>query len=91
MTVAAFKAERPEFTNTDTAVVQTALDKAATMCPAEVWGARVNEGVSAYAAQWLALSPAGRGMELVSDGMTVYDQELNTLRSIVAGGPMVAR
>lgn len=89
MTAAEFKAAFPEFSNTSNSLVESEIEVAEVMCPASVWTdeTKRTRGIGLTVAQSLALSPAGRSMELASDGATVYDARLDDLRRQVAGGP----
>jgi hypothetical protein len=89
VTAAEFKAAFPEFSNADDDLVESEIANAEEMCPEDVWSveAKRTRGIGLTVAQSLALSPAGRGMQLESDGKTVYDERLNDLRRYFAGGP----
>lgn len=87
---ASFKAAFPEFGNAPNALVDATIARASLVCPASVWGAFVDQGIELTTAQWLALSPFGRSVQLVNkDGSTAYDQRLADLMTAVAGGPRV--
>lgn len=86
---ATFKAKFPEFENAPDAVVDAFITDAVVLCPDDVWGDFTDMGVELHTARSLALSPMGRGMELGSDGMTVYDGRLAELRRIVSIGGRV--
>lgn len=85
-----FIANFPEFTAAATStpvMVQSALDAAYLMTPIGIWTALQDEGAQLRAAQWIAMSPYGSGLELSrSDGSTLYDSRLNRLIAIVAAG-----
>jgi len=90
VTVASFKAQYREFAKADDAMVQAYLNDAALLAPASVWGSFADQYASLKAAQAIALSPAGREMQLTSkDGSTVYDSRISDLESRIVAGAMV--
>lgn len=87
VTAASFKAAFPEFANATEALVTATLERAVLDCPSDAWGQVTDRGIELTAAQSLALSPFGRGAQLVSkDGSTVYDERLECLKRGVALG-----
>lgn len=68
-------------------MAQNALDRAYALTPASIWGAMQDEGAQLRAAQSLALSPYGTGLQLIQkNGATNYDTRLDRLVAIVAAG-----
>jgi hypothetical protein len=89
VTAAAFKAAYPEFSNASDTLVESEIEVAEAMCPESIWTDETKRarGIGLTVAQSLALSPAGRDMQLAADGTTVYDARLDDLRRQIAGGP----
>lgn len=92
VTATSFKTAFPEFANADNTLVAAVITRAAADCPADTWGDLTDRGVELVTAQALALSPNGRGTQLVNkDGSTVYDQRLIDLkRAVTLGGVTIA-
>jgi hypothetical protein len=89
LTVADFLAAFPEFQDAPPALLQTTLSRAINYCPDSVWGQGSDmqqEGVFLYCARFLALQPFGRKMNLVKDGKTSYDVDLQRVKYIVTAG-----
>lgn len=90
VTVSSFIESYPEFTGTDTTLIQRKLIDAALQVPAGIWGAQTDAGVELTTAHLLALAPFGEGSRLVNkDGTTIYEGRLQTMQRQVAGGPRV--
>jgi hypothetical protein len=93
MTYSDFIARFPEFTNTDTALVNSVLAEAGNQVSATVWGTRQNEGIGLLTAHFLTMSPRGQPARM-APGMpsqtgtrsTVYRDEFNMkLRQVTMG------
>lgn len=68
VTVAAFRVQFPEFTNTNADQLQAHLDAAELEIDREVWGAKGDQGQMYLAAHKLSLSPFGNNAELAAKG-----------------------
>lgn len=85
MTVAQFKAKFPEFNGAPDALVQSRLDESYETCPANVWGARQDQGASWLAAHLMSRLPQARRMRI--DGADdLYHARYRQLQRSVAGG-----
>lgn len=86
-TVSSFKAQFPEFANTDNDLVQSAIDGAALQVNATTWGNKRELGILFLAADSLARSPFGEPARL-SDQVkeTIYYRNFLRLRSQVTIG-----
>lgn len=90
--VAEFRAKYPEFGTTATngasdALVLLAIEHAAELCDATVYGDQHTQAVLLEAADDLARSPYARAMALVGkDGSTAYEKRAMRLKRIAAIG-----
>lgn len=91
--VTTFKARFPEFMDAPNDLAQAKLNDAITLCPSEVWGdstvdnSIAQQGIFAYTAQALAVSPFARKLALTKkDGSTIYDGRLTMLKRMVTSG-----
>lgn len=88
---ATFIAEFPEFAAVDSALVSAKLARAVLELDSVSWDTLYDQGVYLLTAQKLAKSPSGNTSKLMNkDGSTVYDDDLDLLRTMVAGGVRVA-
>lgn len=81
-TAATFLVQYPEFTSLGTSVIDQYLADAAQDFDSSLFTGRdATMGVMATAAHLLALSPAGRSMQLAAkDGSTVYEERAKALK-----------
>ena len=91
VTRASFIVMFPEFTNSNTALVEAHLASAALEVDTEVWGDKADTGIMYLAAHRLALSPYGNSAEMVSKGgVTSYQVHYEKLQRQVSSGYRVA-
>lgn len=87
VTVLQFKAEFPEFDNTENAVIQSRLSMASRQINATVWGAKTNDGIKMLAAHLIALAPLGEQAKLRHENRgTIYGDQYEALKAQVAYG-----
>jgi|GEM_PF-903705 len=93
VTPASLRTRRPEFTPTDDAVVQAAIDDAVTEVDERVFGEKADQAVSLLAAHKLAVSPFGQQARIDPKaagpglhGTTTYGVEYDALVRQCGGG-----
>ena len=91
--VPTFVATYPEFADAPPTLIAAKLAEAVTMVPDASWGGAgasnslTQQGTFLYCAQFLALSPYARHMNLAdTNGKTPYDDRISMLRRIVSSG-----
>lgn len=90
ITVADFKVAFPEFAAAPVDLITAKLAMGARLAPAAVWGTFAEDGAFHYCARFLALSPFGRKIALVTKtGVTIYDEEIRRLKYCVTNGSRV--
>lgn len=87
VTVSSFKARFPEFNNTDSDLVQSALDEALLQVNATVFDSKRDLGIQYLAAHILAVSPFGEPARLSDDSQsTIYYRRFQKLVNQVTVG-----
>lgn len=87
VSVLQFKAEFPEFANTENALIQSRLTMATARVNSTVWGSRQNDGIKMLAAHLIALSPLGEQAKLKHENRgTIYGDQFEAMKSEVAFG-----
>jgi hypothetical protein len=77
----------PEFGAVDTTFLQAHLNAAVLEVDANIWGAKVDQGIMYLAAHKIALSPFGNNAKLVAkDGTTTYEKHYSRLKLQVSSG-----
>lgn len=86
MNVARFLDLRPEFRNVDPRIVQAALDEASRWVSPSVWGNKLDDGMSLWAADVIVTSPMGGATRLDPGTTSWYRQRIDDLLPTVACG-----
>ena len=87
LSVASFKVRFPEFAQTPTALIETALADAYRNCDERVYGEKLDQAAGFYAADQIATSPFGMQARLeTDDSVTTYWVQYERLARSCAGG-----